>query len=84
MKQPDSKFNLIQALFGFFYPILAQRYISYRNQSLHLPCKSVDWCLHGMQHWGQNGLNIDIFKNLLIGNISPKTALYRCFYKKVF
>ena len=35
------------------YPILAQRCISYGNQSFDLNCKSNDWFLYEMQHWAE-------------------------------
>ena len=37
------------------YPILAQRCISYGNQSFDLNCKSNDWFLYEMQHWAEMG-----------------------------
>ena len=37
------------------YPISAQFYISNRNQSFDVQCKSNDWFLYEMQHLAEMG-----------------------------
>ena len=73
MSFPNSKYPKMLKKFCLIEPVNDQCFPPYRNQSIDLQCKSIDWFLYDGEHWSLMG---EIHTRLQTRKISKGSCKY--------